>query len=222
MLTPILQFSGLARSQSIDNAIVIAIEPLFSVFLAWLILREGLRWFQTLSFGLAMVGFLLVSKLDFHHGNPFSDFHFFGFFLMIMALWGESIFSVLGRLLTQRYEPVALYGTAIFIGALALILFGAFQGELPDLSKGSVRSMGAVLYLGPIGTTLSYVFWMKLIRHAPVASLVITLFVQPVFGSLWGVLFLKEHFNLHQTIGALLILVAIVFQSTLEMRGIKK
>ena len=64
--------------------------------------------------------------------------------------------------------------------------------------------------------------WMHLIKTTPVASLVITIFIQPVFGSLWGTIWLGERFDLKQTLGALLILAAIGAQSVLEVRAHKK
>ena len=217
-LSPLLQLVGLTNSQSIDNAIVIAMEPLFTVILAWILLREKLTSLQVLAFAVALIGFLMVSQFNLSKGSPFQDWHFMGFFLMLMALWGESIYSVIGKMLTKRYEPVSLYGTAITVGVSFLLLYGVCSHSIPNLTHFSLKSFISVLYLGPIGTTFSYILWMKLLKVTPVASIAITLFVQPVFGSLWGTLFLNERFSVQQIIGAILILAAMLFQSLIEIR----
>ena len=68
----------------------------------------------------------------------------------------------------------------------------------------------ALLWLGPFGTTLSYVFWMSALSKAPVASVALTLLVQPLFGALWGTLFLAEPFPLAKQLGGGLILAGLL------------
>lgn len=221
-LSPILQMTGLSQTQSIDNAIVIAMEPLFTVILVWIFLREGMNLSQAIAFGVAMFGFLLVSKFDAAGSSPFENIQFMGSFLMLMALWGEATYVVCGRVLSRFHDPLSLFGSAIMIGVAILVSYAAVIGELPDLTKFTWKSGLGLLYLGPLGTAFSYMLWMHLIKTTPVASLVITLFVQPVFGSLWGTIWLGESFDLKQTIGALLILGAIGAQSVLEVRAHKK
>lgn len=221
-ISPILQLMGLNQSQSIDNAIVIAIEPLMTVVTVWIFLREGMTKSQALAFGVAMLGFFLVSKFDPTSRAPFADAHFMGFLLMLLSLVGESSYVVFGRILTKKHEPVSLFGTAILWGVLCLLIYGWGMGDLPDLTHFTAKSALAILYLGPIGTTASYIFWMVLIKEAPVASLALTLFIQPVFGSLWGVLWRQESFDWIQRFGALMILAAIGYQSVLEVQASKK
>lgn len=221
-VSPILQLTGLSLSQSIDNAIVIAMEPLMTVLMVWIFLREGMTLSQGFAFLVAMIGFLLVSKFDPSSRTPFGNAQFLGFALMLTSLIGESVYVVCGRILSRTHEAISLYGTAILCGVTCLLFYGAWMGELPDLGAFSLRSFLAVAYLGPIGTTLSYMLWMVLIKDAPVPSLALTLFIQPVFGSIWGTLWLGESFDLKQTFGAILILAAVGFQSALEVRAYKK
>ncbi len=221
-VSPILQLVGLSQAQSIDNAIVIAMEPLITVFMVWIFLREGMNRSQATAFGIAMLGFFLVSKFDPTASAPLSNLQFFPFLLMLISLIGESVYVVCGRVLTQRYDPVSLFGFAITCGMLCLLLYAAWIGELPDLRAFSWKSMLAILYLGPIGTAASYILWVVLIKEVPVPSLALTLFIQPVFGSIWGTIWLGESFDLKQSFGALMILAAVGIQSALEVRAHKK
>lgn len=216
-ITPILQLQGLSTNQSIDNAVIIAMEPLFTVILAWIFLREFINRFQLLAFGAALIGFLLVSKFDWQAGSSFHDIQFLGFVLMLLSLWGEAIYSVTGKLLSQRYNPISLYGTAISVGISLLLIYGALHHSLPNLSHFTPRSFVSILYLGPLGTTVSYILWMKLMKVTPVASIAITLFIQPVSGSIWGSVFLGERFSLQQIFGSALILLAVLGQTMIEM-----
>lgn len=220
--SPILQLMGLAQSQSIDNALVIAMEPVMAAFLAWVVLREKLSRGQWVSFLVAIFGFLMLAKFDFRSLASFQDAHFIPFLLMLMALWGEVSYSIIGRILTLKYQPEELFGTAILVGFTALTLFAFTQGGLPNFSIVKVSSILAILCLGPVGTTLTYMIWMKEIRHAPVATLSVTLFIQPVMGTWIGTFFLSESLGATQWIGAALILTGVAIQAQADLFPRKK
>ena len=67
--------------------------------------------------------------------------------------------------------------------------------------------------MGPIGTALAYFYWMTALTEAPVASLAITLFIQPVMGTIFGHLFLGDHLTWIQGLGGGLILLGVIAQS---------
>ena len=87
---------------------------------------------------------------------------------------------------------------------------------ISGLSALGWKSILALMWLGPLGTALSYLFWMLVMRRAPVASLALTLFVQPVFGSVWGYVFLGERLSQVQAAGAVLIIGAMLAQTLVE------
>ncbi len=220
--SPILQLTGLAQSQSIDNALVIAMEPIMCVVLAWIVLKEKLSPWQWASFIVALSGFLLLARFDLSSFSSLQNAQFIPFLMMLMALWGEASYSVLGRILTKKFSPESLFGTAICIGFTALTLYCFTQDGLPDFSFAKMTSVLAILWLGPLGTTLSYMIWMKEIRHAPVASLAVTLFIQPVMGTWIGYYFRDESLVPLQWIGAGLILTGVAIQAHSELFSRKK
>ena len=116
-LGPWMQVTGLAQSSAVDNALIVAMEPLLTVLLAMIFLREVPRLFDGLSFLLALAGFVVLSggvsaegAFDFRMGNM----------LLLLSLVGESSFSVLGRGYAQRFAAFPLFGGTMVAGIFTL------------------------------------------------------------------------------------------------------
>ena len=212
---PLLQMTGLSSSRATDNALIVAMEPLMSVFLAWLFLREKLNGPMVAAFGLALAGFSLIAGFSadtFHNGM---DPHLFGNLIILLSLSGEAAYSVIGRKLIGRYQPIPIFGTALLVGVIGLTIATTVMGggfAVNSMSQLTWKSALALLWLGPFGTAASYIYWMMALVNAPVATVALTLFIQPVFGSLWGYSFLGEHLTLLQGFGGVLILLAVLGQ----------
>lgn len=216
--SPLMQMTGLASSRAVESALIIAMEPLMTVFLARVVLGERLSSAQFLVFAVALFGFALLSGLGPSRVPEGWDPHALGNFLLLFSLAGEALYSILGRKLIDGNSPVAVFGTALAVGASLLTVATVLLKGIPAAAELSLspRALLALFWLGPLGTTASYCFWIMVLKEAPVASLALTLFIQPVFGALWGTLFLQERLAAYQWFGGGLILVAVVLESATD------
>lgn len=212
--SPLLQMTGLSGTRAVDNALIVAMEPLMTVLLAWMILREKLHRVYAVSMGLALVGFGFLAEIrgeTFTHGW---DLHLWSNLILLISLSGEAAYSVFGRKLVERFPPTAVFGSSLLFGVSLLTAVTAFRVGLPSfdevLHPAHAESLLALLWLGPLGTALSYLYWMIALVEAPVTSLALTLFVQPVMGAFWGFLFLDERLSVMQGVGGGLILFAVI------------
>lgn len=220
---PFMQMTGLHASRATDNALIVAMEPLITVLLAWLVLGEVVRVFHWVAFAIALTGFALLAELTpgrlgllwASPGSP-EGAHFLGNVLILVALLGEACYTVAGRKLLVRHSAYGIFGSALLVGvgALTIALF-LTQGPsaFAAIAGLSGKAWFAVFFMGPLGTAFAYLYWMVALTEAPVASLVLTLFIQPVFGSFWGYEFLGERLTLMQWAGAALIFGAIALLS---------
>jgi drug/metabolite transporter (DMT)-like permease len=219
VFSPILQFVGLETTQAMDNSILIATEPLITVVLAWAILGERMTRDHWISMGIAITGFFLFSGLFGRFAGEGAGFSLsFGMILLVLAQVGEGAYSVFGRKLVQVYAPTAVLGSALGIGLVLLTAIVAVFDRLPSPSTGGMSQLGAALFLGPIGSTLTYLIWAMIARTVTVPSMVITLFIQPVLGAWVGYLLLGESLTTERFAGALLILTAVAFLFYREIR----
>jgi drug/metabolite transporter (DMT)-like permease len=225
--SPLLQLTGLQASRATDNALIISMEPMMTVFLAWIFLREKITASYLATFVLALFGFALLAGVSWR-GLEVSRAHLIGNFIMLISLLGEAYYSVGGsKLLDSRSKnsPFSVYALAIISGVVLLTISVAiFTGEGPlaliqvAFHKMTWHSGLAIAWLGPLGTSASYLYWMYALKEAPVASIALTLFVQPVFGSFWGYLFLGERLTGSQAFGGVLIIMAVFAQTLGSIR----
>lgn len=213
--SPILQYLGLIRGTATANSLVVAIEPLFAVLLAGLFLHERLTLRQKGSFTLALLGFLLLSNVKPHSlSETFSLFSVGNlFFLAVMPC--EATYTIISRKLAGRVSPVSIFTACLAVGFFVLSSYLWFTGEsLPSVAPlAEPRNLAALLLVGPIGTTITYIFWSEALVTVPVAAVVLTLLGQPVLGALAGIFFLGEKMDLWQALGAAMILAALAIQS---------
>jgi drug/metabolite transporter (DMT)-like permease len=222
-LSPLLQLTGLVASRATDNALIVAMEPLMTVVIAWAVLRDRVTRLHLLAFAIALAGFALLARPDGSELRPEVawDPHVVGNLVILLSLVGEALYSTLGRQLVGRYAPTAVFGSALFAGVACLTVGTALIAGLPSMAAVAGmpgRAWVGLLWLGPVGTTLTYLYWMNALTQAPIASLALTLFIQPLFGPIWGFLYLGERLNLSQGVGSALILLAVFSQTWFEIR----
>jgi drug/metabolite transporter (DMT)-like permease len=219
--SPIAQMTGLHGSTSTANSLIVALEPLFAVILAWLLLSEKLKWNQFLAFGIALLGFLLLSH--FKPNDIKTIFVFSGAnFLLLLAMPMEAAYTVISRRLKDSVAPIPLFAFSLSIG---FVVFTAVllltKDGLPTDWPQSGKVWLALLWMGPLGTSLTYVAWSFALLSAPVAAVALTLFIQPILGAIFGMVFLGDRLDLWQSVGAALILFALTLQTLSEWRSQK-
>ncbi len=222
--SPLFQVHGLTSARAVDNALLIAMEPIVTVLLACLIVREKIRWSDIVSFAVALSGFSLLSGLTLSKLIHAWDPRILGNFLILISLVGEASFSVFGRLLFARSKvssenPNGVFGSALVLGLFSLSVVMLVLEGFPDLTRLTSAHVLSIIWLGPIGTAFTYLFWMVALSHASVASLVLTLFVQPVSGSIISYLMLGERLSLIQAVGGGLILAAVALQTRFQEKS---
>jgi drug/metabolite transporter (DMT)-like permease len=215
-LSPLLQYTGLVRSTASINSILVIIEPLACVVLAWIILKEKMGQKQWMALVISFVGFAFLSKVG---ATAFSSSSLVGSVFLLLTMPCEAIYTVVCRKLvgkiSQTTLPILTLGTGVFI---LTIIVAAFAG-LPNITAMSWQNFAVLIWLGPCATTLGYLYWTHALSNAPVAPVALTLLIQPLVGTMASYIFLKEHLDFFQIFGGLLILSALLLQT--EFKGQK-
>lgn len=184
------QIAGMQRSQASDAAVLLALDPLVSSLGAALFLHEtipGRRW---VGFILAMVGVVLMSL--WRPTSPLPGL--VANVLIVLSFVSEAVWSVQGKPLVARWGIPKVTAVALAAGTLAngLLL-------VPDAGRHAARIAALtpeawlwLAFLGVVLTAIGYSAWYLVIRDVPVSVAAMTIYLQPVVGTLLAVVLAGE------------------------------
>jgi drug/metabolite transporter (DMT)-like permease len=199
----------LDASLAVHNAFITGLEPVITIVLARIFLREQMRAAGWMILAIALVGFALLSGVGGSWRELVQATYLWGNVLLLLGMAGEAMYSILGAPLVKRIEPVTAFSIALATGAALLTVFVVATGMTPSLSQFSSRSVIGLFWTGPITTAFCYLVWLTSLRHVPVNAAAFTLFIQPVLGAVMGYWLLGERLGGLQLVGAGLILVSL-------------
>ena len=202
--------SGLA---SIYNAVT----PIMTAILATLAFRvEKLAGGQVLGVAIGIAGVLVIIgpwKYAALNGDLLGQLA-----CLLAALCYGFSYSYVRKFLSHRPIPGATFAflNIGLAGAIMLVLTPVIAWQPVQLSPVII---GSLLLLGILGTGFAYIWNINVLRAwGPTAASTVT-YVTPVVGVLLGVLILGERFSWNEPLGAVLVLVGILFTQQRIRRG---
>ncbi|MEM7347805.1 MAG: DMT family transporter [Chloroflexota bacterium] len=180
-----------------------AIQPLLVVMFSWLLLHERPG---KAAIGVAITGFVGVGLLVLSPGARLDS-------IGIMAALAGAASMGLGTVLVKRWKrPVSLLvftawqltiGGAMLLPAALIV-----EGPFTHLSKTNIQGL---IYLGLIGTGLTYILWFRGIDRLKVSAVSYLGLMSPVVATIIGFVWLHQTFTPIQLLGIVIILTSVVF-----------
>jgi len=212
-LSPSLQVLSLRYTQAADASILIALEPLVTVFAAAVLLRNPLGSRTIWASVAALAGALVLSGV----GAPAGDItreRLIGNALFLCSMCFEVSITIAGGRLTRKYDPLTAMASLKACGLLAAALIYAPVLAETDFAAISPRAWLSVGYLGVFASVVGYGIWYHAIRHAPVSQVAMSLYLQPVVGAAFGVALAGETIGAHTLVGAAIIAASLLWWRT--------
>jgi drug/metabolite transporter (DMT)-like permease len=176
--------------------------PIWTVLLAWMILRERPNASQTLgvalcAFGLAVLVYPLATT-----GVPL------GVLLAVASglSWGAGTVYVKWARVELDPLVVATWQLTMAFFVIAACL-AVFDGRL-NLDNAHAGSLLATAFTGIAGSGIAYAMWFEIVRRLPAATASLGILGIPVIGVLATVLILGERPTITDIVGFALILAA--------------
>lgn len=209
---PFVLFSFAALSIAAGlSAVINATVPLFAALIGWLWLKDRLTPTRVagLAIGFAGVVWLVAGKASFKPGASHVGWAIVAC-LAATFLYGFSANFSKRRLADAAPVAVAAGGHLVS----AVVLFVPMLALWPATSP-SPRAWSAALALAVFCTAFAYVLYYRLIANVGASRTVTVAYLIPVFGVLWGALFLGESFTLDMALGCAVILVGVALTTGL-------
>ena len=199
-----LLFLAAYRLPSGLGATLVATAPMVTMAVAWLVLSERPA---RISLAASMVGLFGVGLLVLQNGldKPLDPI---GLVAGLLAVVSSSFGFVLTKKWTPQADVVTATAWQLVAGGLVLLPIGlVVEGAPPALD---VPAVGALAYLGLVGSGVAYVLWFRgLSLLGPTSASIIGL-VNPVVGVLLGVVLLGEHFGSVHLVAMVLIVASVL------------
>jgi probable blue pigment (indigoidine) exporter len=194
----VLIFIAAYRLPGGTAATLTATAPIVVMLVAWALIGERPRVAALVGAGVGAAGVaLLVLRADFAV-DPIG----------VAASFGAVALSSVGFVLVKRWQPpvdlLTFTAWQLVAGGLVLLPVALIvEGAPPALGP---REIGGFLYLGLAGTLVAYVVWFRGLRRLPAGAVSLVGLLNPVSGTIIGVVLAGESFGGSQALGLLLVL----------------
>ncbi len=189
-------------------AILNATMPIFTILLAhFLIEDERLTWLRFAGVALGLVGVVVLV-------GPEALFGFGTHFWAQMAVVGASVSYALAVIVGRRYlreHPAIVSSAGQFIGGSILLAPLSLILDQPWKLNPPWTAVGSLLTLSLLGTSVAYLLYYYLIKHAGATYTSLVTYLLPVTGVVWGVVLLAERLPWRALFAMALILIGIAF-----------
>jgi len=180
-------YIGLAHTTGVKGAIIIGSNVFFAILISCLIFRhEKLTARKIIGCLIGFSGIVLVnmsgSALDL-------NISFLGDGFVLLSTIAYSYAAGLMKRHAQAEDPVLLSGYQFLLGGAAMVLISLLGGG--RLTAPSWASAGVLLYLGFLSAA-AYTIWSLLLKFNPVSQVSVYGFMNPMFGTIFSTLILRE------------------------------
>jgi len=184
-------------------AILNALSPLFATIVAAIWIRDPVTPAKITGIALCLVGTAVLVGWT---PVPMSTHELFAALLSVAAtaLYGYTI--VFTKVYLKEASPLGTAAGTLLMAALALVPIALFVPTPHPASAIPAMAWIAMLGLAIVSTTVAFIFYYRLIADVgPVKAITVTLLV-PIFGMVWGVVFLGEPVTAGRLAGCAIIL----------------
>jgi len=199
-----LETEGLRLSTPAMAAISIALEPLFTVIIATVMLREWLPKRRGFAFLLALFGAWAIAGFP----RPGAPGYIVGDLLLLLAVLCYGVYNAYSKRLIDRVSASAAASVTLLTGFIATIPIWFLTGaHIPH--EFNRADWIALLYLALFATTGAYLIWLFALKSLPASVAALFLYLQPIFGVILSILIVGTRPPAYFYLGSVLILLAI-------------
>ena len=193
------------HSNSNMLAILNSTAALFTMIIAYFWISEPVSRKQVFGLIIGIIGIMIIV-------NPFNtQTTFIASFACLLAASFYGTANVFIQKFATDVNKLVLIGWSLIFGGLIFLPYTilAFPREIP-----STEAILSLLWAGAVGTGIAFIGYIRLIEKVGAVKTSTVAYFLPVFGIIWGNIFLDEAITLIIILGCLTVLVGIFIANT--------
>ncbi|MGA8443353.1 MAG: DMT family transporter [Candidatus Sulfotelmatobacter sp.] len=198
---------GTRMSLASNAALLMLTLPVSTAVLAFLFLHEKMTPVRWISFGLAIIGVLMCSDIDFRSLH-FGKSYLYGNILIFLGTLGSAFYNSYGKKILERYSPTEM----VFFTYLAMfavmtpLTLAQEPGVFANIPHFSLQTWIGLALLTFFHNYLSMVLFLKALKKLDAIQAALSNYLITFFGIPIAAIWLKEKLTLLAIIGGVLIL----------------
>ncbi|HEU5135540.1 MAG TPA: DMT family transporter [Steroidobacteraceae bacterium] len=193
-------------------ALIIALNPVITITISSLVLKERLSGRRWLGVAIALLGvWIVISRGDI--ASIASAGIGAGELFMFAAVISWALYTIIGRKVLAGLTPLAATNYAALWGTVLLACVAAPEFAGLTMAQFDWDMIGALAYLGVCGTALAFVWYYTSVKKFGTAVTSIFNNLVPVFGVAISVALLGEHLLPSMLIGGAIAIAGVMMVS---------
>ena len=211
---------GVQKSLASNAAVLTLTIPVLTALLASLLLGEKMTRLRWLSFGLAIVGVLMVSDIDWHSVDISSGKYLAGNLLIFASCMGSAFINSYSKKLLERFSAAEVLVYSFLVADIILVILAvAYESNsFPLIFSLGWPVWGSLLAIAVFSLSLSMMLFFWVIGRIEVTQASLSIYLLPVLGVVISTVTLKERISWQLVTGAVLVFVSTFLITTIEER----
>ncbi len=199
-----IQFYALEITTATKASILINTCVIFTAILSYIFLKESMNFRKIVGIFIAFLGvFFVVSNCQINSIN-------LGDVLMIIDGFLWAIYTVLGKVMLDRFRAEHLTTYAFFFGTIFLFPFALYKGLANPLTF-ELSLILSILYLSIPCSVFAYLIWYRALNFLKATNVAFFTYLIPLFTAILAYLFIAEEVTIFTAIGGTLIILGMYF-----------
>ena len=207
----IFTFSALSRIPASMNAVLISTNVVFITIFSAIFLKEKIFFYRIIGIIIAFAGVIFVT---FNAGFTLnSGVNLTGCLFSMSAVISFALYSVFGKHVLSRNDPLTVATLALFSGAVLLTIFTASSVGFQQLFEADAYIWIIMVLLGATMIGIAYPLYFTCLKRMPASHVSIYIYMTPVFAVILSLIILKESFSWLFWLGGAFVLSGIILST---------
>lgn len=178
-------YIGLSHTTGVKASVIDGASVFIAIFVSCIIFRlEKMTISKLIGSIIGFAGIILINLTGINF-----EFSFLGEGFILISAIGYALSSVFMKRYSEYENPLLLSGWQFIFGGVVMTVVGFVFGGTIKFS--SAKAVFMLLYLALLSAA-AYSLWSMLLKYNPVSKVTVFGFMNPVFGSIFSVILLRE------------------------------